>query len=400
MTVITTTEELETVCRRFQDEPYVTVDTEFMREKTYWPQLCLIQMASDTDEVLVDPLAEGIDLKPFLDVMAHTQTLKVFHSARQDIEIVHHMAGVIPHPLFDTQVAAMVCGFGDSVGYEGLIKKLVGARIDKSSRFTDWSRRPLSDKQLNYALSDVTHLRHAYKKLKKHLDNTGREGWLAEEMAILESPETYCTVPNEAWKRLKFRPRSKRMHAVFIEVAAWREREAQARDVPRNRVLKDEALGEVATQMPKSADDLRPLRAVPRGFADSNLATGLLKAVRAGLEAPLDGLPEIEDRLLPMDAKSGAVVEILKVALKVASERHHVAMKLIATVGDLEAIALDDDADVRALGGWRRELFGKTAIDLKHGRACIAIEGGRVVVVPLEPEEADEAPARFAASGE
>jgi ribonuclease D len=398
MNVITTTENLATLCTNFRGEPFITVDTEFMREKTYWPQLCLIQMASASDEAIVDPLAEGIDLKPFFDLMADESIVKVFHSARQDIEIVHYLGGVIPKPMFDTQVAAMVCGFGDSVGYENLVKKLVGARIDKTSRFTDWSHRPLSEKQLKYAMSDVTHLRDAYEKLKKHLDNTGRETWLAEEMAILEAPETYHTEPGDAWKRLKFRPRTKRMLAIFVEVAAWREREAQNRDVPRGRVLKDDALSELATQAPKEAEDLRRLRAVPRGFADGSHGANILKAVKAGLEASLDGLPEIQDKPLPMDAKNGAVVEILKVALKVASERHNVAQKLIANVADLEAIANDDDADVRALSGWRRKLFGSSALDLKHGRACVAIENGKAVVLPREAPSEPEI--RFVESAE
>ncbi len=390
MQIVTKTEDLQDICNRFATAPFITVDTEFMRERTYWPQLCLIQIASPSDETLIDPMVEGLDLAPLFDLMVNTSVVKVFHSARQDLEIIHYLGGVIPSPLFDTQVAAMVCGFGDSVGYENLVRKLVGAKIDKTSRFTDWSRRPLSDKQLKYALSDVTHLRVAYEKLKKHLDNSGRESWLAEEMAILESPDTYYTAPENAWKRLKFKPRSKRVLAVFMHVAAWREQEAQERNVPRSRVLKDDALGEIATQMPKSAEDLQRLRAIPKGYADSSQAKVLLQHVHAGIEASLDGLPEIQDKPLPMDEKSGAVVEILKVALKVACERHHVAQKLIANTSDLEAIAHSDDAEVRALAGWRRELFGDLALDLKHGRACLVIENGRVAVIP-RAEQAGEA---------
>ena len=381
MNIITTTQELRDFCGQLAAEEFVTVDTEFMRERTYWPKLCLIQMASKSHEAIIDPLAKDIDLGPFFDLMGDTSTVKVFHSARQDIEIMCYMGDVIPKPLFDTQVAAMVCGFGDSVGYENLVRKLVGARIDKTSRFTDWSQRPLSEKQLKYALSDVTHLRGAYAKLKKQLDKNGREHWLAEEMAILESPSTYRTEPENAWKRLKFRARAKRNLAAFIALAAWREREAQQRDVPRNRILKDEALAEIATQLPAAPEDFRRMRAVPRGFGDSQQASSLLKAVKGALDGPMDQVPEVKQDPAATLPKPGAIVEVLKVALRIASERNSVAQKLIAAVADLEQIANDDEADVRALKGWRRELFGETALALKHGRMCIVVEDGEAQVV-------------------
>ncbi|MGI9415857.1 MAG: ribonuclease D [Hyphomicrobiales bacterium] len=389
MKIITTTQELSDICGRFAEEDFVTVDTEFMRERTYWPKLCLIQMASQSHEAMVDPLAKDIALDPFFRLMGDTGTVKVFHSARQDIEIMCHMGDVIPKPLFDTQVAAMVCGFGDSVGYENLVRKLVGARIDKTSRFTDWSHRPLSEKQLKYALSDVTHLRGAYAKLKKQLDKNGREAWLAEEMAILESPSTYRTEPENAWKRLKYRARTKRNLAVFIEAAAWREREAQKRDVPRNRILKDEALAEIATQIPSEPGDFRRLRAVPRGFGESQQAFALLKGVKQALDGPMDHVPEVKYDAAAALPKPGAIVEVLKVALRIASERHRVAQKLIASVGDLEQIAHDDEADVRALKGWRRELFGEAALALKHGRMCIVIEDGEALFVPRDGAETE-----------
>ena len=388
MKIITTTEDLREFCTQLAAEDFVTVDTEFMRERTYWPKLCLIQMASTSHEGIVDPLVKDLDLSPFFELMGDTSIVKVFHSARQDIEIMCHMGDVIPKPLFDTQVAAMVCGFGDSVGYENLIRKLVGARIDKTSRFTDWSQRPLSEKQLKYALSDVTHLRGAYAKLKKQLDKNGREHWLAEEMAILESPSTYRTEPGSAWKRLKYRARSKRNLAAFIALAAWREREAQKRDVPRNRILKDEALAEIATQLPSGPDDFRRMRAVPRGFGDSQQAASLLKAVGEALDGPMDHVPDVKQDQAAALPKPGAIVEVLKVALRIASERNSVAQKLIAAVSDLEQIANDDNADVRALKGWRRELFGETALALKHGRMCIVIESGEAQVVELEAVEA------------
>jgi len=384
MRIITTTEALQDACTRFATEEFVTVDTEFLREKTFYPKLCLIQMACPSDELIIDPLADGIDLAPFFVLMADTSTVKVFHSARQDIEIMHYMGDVIPKPLFDTQVAAMVCGFGDSVGYEGLVRKLVGARIDKTSRFTDWGHRPLTEKQLTYALSDVTHLRTAYLKLKAQLDKNGRETWLAEEMAVLEARETYQSEPENAWKRLKFRARKKRNFAAFMEAAAWREREAQSRDVPRNRILKDEALSEIATQLPREPADFRRMRAVPRGFGDSQQAFALLKAIKKVLDGPMDHVPEFKDDPLDLMAKPTAIIDVLKVALKIASERHHVAQKLIATVSDLEQIAVNDEAEVRALRGWRRELFGETALALKHGNMCIAIENGEAILLPRE----------------
>jgi ribonuclease D len=383
MRIITTSEALKETCVEFAEHDFVTVDTEFMREKTFYPKLCLIQMACDTDEVIIDPQADGLDLEPFFDLMGDTGIVKVFHSARQDIEIMHYMGDVIPKPLFDTQVAAMVCGFGDSVGYENLVRKLVGAKIDKTSRFTDWSHRPLSERQLAYAMSDVTHLRKAYTKLKAQLDNTGRESWLAEEMAVLESPDTYRSDPKDAWKRLKFRARKQRNLAAFMAAAAWREREAQSRDVPRNRVLKDEALSEIATQLPKEPGDFRRLRAVPRGFGESQQAFGLLKEIKKALDGPMDHVPDVKYEPVDQTARPTAVIDILKVALKVASERHHVAQKLIASVADLEQIAMNDEADVPALKGWRRELFGGLALQLKHGRMCIAVEGGEAVIVPL-----------------
>ncbi len=382
MRIITTSEALKETCESFAAHEYVTVDTEFMREKTFYPKLCLIQMACPSDEVIIDPMADGIDLQPFFELMGDTSIVKVFHSARQDIEIMHYMGDVIPAPLFDTQVAAMVCGFGDSVGYENLVRKLVGAKIDKTSRFTDWSQRPLSERQLSYALSDVTHLRKAYTKLKTELDNTGRETWLAEEMSVLESADTYRSEPQHAWKRLKYRARKKRNLAAFMAAAAWREKEAQTRDVPRNRVLKDEALSEIATQLPREPSDFKRMRAVPRGFGESQQAFGLLKEVRKAVDGPMDHVPEVNYEPVDQTARPTAIIDVLKVALKVASERHHVAQKLIASVSDLEQIAMNDEAEVPALKGWRRELFGGLALELKHGRMCIAIENGEAAIVP------------------
>jgi ribonuclease D len=363
----------------------VTVDTEFMRETTYYPKLCLIQMATPEEGVLVDPLAPGIDLKPFLELMADERVLKVFHSARQDLEIVWNMGGIVPHPLFDTQVAAMVCGYGDSVSYEQLVNDLAKARVDKSSRFTDWSQRPLSEAQLTYALSDVTHLIEVYKALNAQLTENGRLAWLDEEMAVLTSPETYRAEPENAWRRLAGRMRKPREIAVLMEVAAWREREAQARDVPRGRVLKDEAVMDVAVAAPRSAEALGRLRSIPSGFERSRPAADILAAVERGLARDPKTVP-VPDRQRQRSSV-GATVELLKVLLKTVAEQEGVAPKIVATVDELEAIAESDSADVAPLRGWRRQLFGEKALALKGGRLGLALRNGRVALMEVPQEE-------------
>ena len=386
MTLITTTSDLEAFCRSLAGADYITVDTEFLREKTFYPQLCLVQVAGPNGAVAIDPLAEGIDLAPLIDVLNDPAVLKVFHAARQDVEIFFHLTGKIPHPLFDTQVAAMVCGFGDSVGYETLVTKLAGARIDKSSRFTDWSQRPLTDRQLHYALSDVIHLRPAYEKLRKRLHRTGREHWLEEEMAVLTDPATYQSDPDNAWMRLKVRTNKPRFMAVLKELAAWREREAQRRDLPRSRVLRDEAMLEIAAHAPTTVDDLARTRGMGRGFAEGRQGADVLAAVQRGLDLPDSELPRVEPREEP-PAGIAPIVELLRVLLKMKCDEEHVASKLVASASDLEAIAADDNADVPALHGWRRELFGNDALALKHGRIALAILDRRVRIVPTEVVE-------------
>ncbi|MFO1089503.1 MAG: ribonuclease D [Hyphomicrobiales bacterium] len=383
MDIITTTEALEALCAELRSDPFITVDTEFMREQTYWPELCLIQIAGARREAIVDPLAPGIDLKPFFALMADEAVVKVFHAARQDVEIVYSMAGIIPKPMFDTQVAAMVCGFGDQASYEVLARKLARTQIDKSSRFTDWSRRPLSQKQLAYALSDVTHLRVIYKKLKADLDASGREGWLEEEMAQLASPKTYRTEPGDAWKRLKFRPKNRRQLGVLMAIAAWREREAQERNVPRNRVIKDDALIEVVVQAPSSPEAMRELRALPKGYANSRLGEGLLKAIRDGLAADQDQLPALAEDHAPLPEGTAAIVDILKLALKVVCDANGIAPKLVASSADIEAIAAGKDKQVPALHGWRRQLFGETALEIKAGHLAIGIRDGKSAIFPV-----------------
>jgi ribonuclease D len=379
MNPITTTSELAALCGRMASHPFVTVDTEFLRETTYYPLLCVAQMASPDEAVVVDALAPDIDLAPFFALMGDKKVMKVFHAARQDIEIVWHRAKLIPHPVFDTQVAAMVLGYGDSISYDQLVQRITGDALDKSHRFTDWTRRPLSEAQLSYAISDVTHLRDVYLALVDDLGRRGRVDWVQEEMHVLTSPDTYRMDPENAWQRLKTRVRKPRELAVLIEVAAWREREAQARDVPRSRVLKDEVIADIAVHAPTTLDKLKNLRSLPKGFERSRWGEAIVAAVERGLASDMKNLPR-PARLSP-NANGAAVVELLKVLLRMISEHHHVAAKVIATVDDLERIAADDSADVPALTGWRRELFGEKALALKHGNLALAIERGKVATV-------------------
>jgi len=379
MDLITTTSELAAACERLAKHQVITVDTEFLRETTYYPLLCVVQMASADEAVVVDALAPGIDLKPFFELMSNEAVLKVFHAARQDIEIVWHLSGTIPHPIFDTQVAAMVLGYGDSIAYDALVDRVTGHRPDKTHRFTDWSRRPLSREQLHYAVSDVTHLRDVFAALDADLKQRDRSDWVSEEMDVLTSPNTYDFHPERAWERLKTRVRKPRELAVLIEVAAWREQEAQGRDVPRSRVLKDDAVGDIATHAPTSLEKLANLRSLPKGFDRSKWGSDIIAAVQRGLARDQATLPKLEK---PRNNSNGAAtVELLKVLLRMTSERHGVASKVIATVDDLEQIAADDNADVGALHGWRRELFGEAALKLKRGQVALAIDKGRVVRV-------------------
>jgi ribonuclease D len=379
MDLITTTEELAAVCSRMARHPFVTVDTEFLRETTYYPLLCVAQMASPEEAVVIDALATGIDLAPFFALMENEGVVKVFHAARQDIEIVWNMAQTIPHPIVDTQVAAMVLGYGDSISYDQLVQRITGDTLDKSHRFTDWTRRPLSDAQVTYALSDVTHLRDVYLALAADLEKRGRSSWVEAEMDVLTSPETYRADPERAWERLKSRVRKPKELAVLIEVAAWREREAQTRDVPRGRVIKDEVIGDIAVQAPITIERLSHLRSLPKGFERSRWGDQIIEAVKRGLERDQKTLPRL-DRFRPAP-NGAATVELLKVLLRMTAERHGVAAKVIATVDDLDRIAADDEADIPALKGWRRELFGEKALALKHGRLALAVDKGRVVTV-------------------
>lgn len=383
MHLITDTDALREFCQTVADAPFVAVDTEFMRERTFWPKLCLIQIAGPEVAVAVDPLADGIDLAPLLAVLTAPAIVKVFHAARQDLEIFYHLMGQLPAPVFDTQVAAMVCGFGDQVGYETLAAKLAKAKLDKASRFTDWSVRPLSRRQIEYALSDVTHLREIYRKLKRKLETSRRSDWLGEEMATLTDPATYWTEPMDAYRRLKTRAVNGRFLAILRELAAWREREAQHRDAPRAWVLRDEALLEIAHHAPTTTEALALTRGLGRKFAEGQSGAQVLAAVRRGLELPEKDLPVAVPRREPPRG-AGPVADLLKVLLKLKCEQEDVAQKLVASADDLEALAVSGEAaEVAALHGWRRALFGEAALRLRDGRIALAVRDGKLAVIEV-----------------
>lgn len=382
MRLITSTPELATVCSELASHPFVAVDTEFIREQTFWPRLCLIQMAAPGVEALVDPLAPGVDLAPFYELMAAERVTKVFHAARQDVEIVWNQARIIPTPLFDTQVAAMVCGFGESVSYVNLVKQVLGRDIDKTSRFTDWARRPLTQNQLSYALGDVTHLRDLYPTIKSELENTGRTNWLDEEMADLIDPATYAADPEHAWRRMKLRVKNRKSMAVLMEIAAWRERAAQAQDVPRNRVLRDEALYDIVNHAPTTTEKLSELRTLSEGFSRSARAREIIETVQKGLARDPRTVPPLRAGT-PLPAEKVALVDLLRVLLKSCSARNRVAPRLIADGDDLERLAVEEHPDVPAMRGWRYDLFGAQVEQLKRGELALRIERGEVVTVPI-----------------
>ena len=388
MTLVTDTASLAAVCKRLAMASYVTIDTEFIRETTYWPQLCLAQVAGPDEAVAVDALAPGIDLGPLMELLANTNTLKVFHAGRQDIEIFLHLFGVPPTPVFDTQIAAMVCGFGESVSYETLVTRLANARLDKHSRFTDWRRRPLTDRQLHYALDDVVHLRTVYEKLQKRLDETGRTAWVGEEMFAITQPATYLTEPHEAWERLKVRSTDSRFLVVLREVAAWREREAQARDLARSRVLRDETLIAVAAHPPRDRADLGRIRGISKGLAEGSAGAALLEAVQVAVALPDSALPK-RDKARRVPTGVGSMVALLKVLLKMKCEENDVAQQLVASSDELEDIAAGATDNSPCLHGWRYTVFGEDAMRLVTGELALAARRGKgVELVPLPKAEA------------
>jgi ribonuclease D len=382
MKLITTTDELAAFCKPLANTEFVAVDTEFMRERTYWPKLCLAQVAGPDEAAAIDALAEGIDLAPLDELMANPKVLKVFHAARQDIEIFYLRMNRVPTPIFDTQVAAMVCGHGEAASYESLATRLAKARIDKSSRFTDWARRPLSERQIAYALSDVTHLRVVYENLRRQLEKTGRLPWIAEEMAVLNDPATYRADPELAWRRLRPRGASPRMLATLKEVAAWRERTAQRIDIPRQRLLRDEQLLEIASHSPKTNEELALTRGLGRGFADGWQGREVLEAVERAVKLPEADLP-VRDKPPEQLRAPGAVVDLLRTLLRLRCDEADVATRLVASSDELDRIAAGK-RDVHALRGWRREIFGKDAIDLVEGRVALALTGEHAKLIPVE----------------
>ncbi|PHS29317.1 MAG: ribonuclease D [Robiginitomaculum sp.] len=379
MVIVTDNKALEKVCEGLRRTEYFAVDTEFLRESTYWSKLCLIQVAGGDVEAIIDPLAEGLDMRPFLSIMADTSITKVFHAARQDLEIFYRLMGQVPLPLFDSQIAAMAAGLGDSIGYDTLVQKMLKKSVDKGSRFTDWSRRPLSDKQLTYAIGDVTHLRDLYPLLIGRLNDRDRLSWVDEEMAGLINPGIYQFDPEDAWRRMKIRKYSPQWLAVMRLVSRWREREAQTRDKPRGRILKDDAIYELAQQAPRSVEALGRMRAVPRGFERSSMAQGLLAAINEAMSNPEEHAPQIS-RPPVMPSGLGPVVELLKVLLRIKAEDLGVAPRLIANAADIERLAAFDDADIAALKGWRFEAFGKDALRLKNGELSLTLKGKRAVI--------------------
>jgi ribonuclease D len=385
MKTITQTEDLAAFCAEAAKHPYVTVDTEFLRERTYYSKLCLVQLAfpgeGDGNAVLVDPLVDGLSLEPLYDLFRDHGVVKVFHAARQDLEIFHVDAGIIPEPLFDTQVAAMVCGFGEQVGYETLVRKIAKASLDKSSRFTDWSRRPLTEAQKTYALADVTHLRVIYEELDRQIIRSGRKKWVAEEMAVLQDPATYRVDPATAWMRIKTRTSSGKVLAIVRELARFREAHAQARNIPRNRVFKDDALVELASTKPQSEKDLSRSRLLLREARRGEIAEGILRAVRAGLDTPPEEVPQ-PDRSREKLQVNPALADMLRVLLKAKAEGEGVAQKLIASSADLDALAAGE-RDIPALKGWRREVFGADALRLCDGEIGLVVQGQRVVAQAL-----------------
>jgi ribonuclease D len=385
MRMVDASGDVRALCKELVGAPYIALDTEFMRDQTYWPRLCLIQIATPEVAAMIDPLADGIDLKPFYALLANPEIVKVFHAARQDVEIFCQQGGVIPQPLFDTQIAAMVCGFGDAASYETLARKVAKVEIDKSARYSDWSHRPLNKRQLEYAQADVTHLCTIYEAMARMLAKSGRGSWVEEEIAALSDPALYRLEPKDAWKRLKPRTTNKRFLAMLASIAEWREREAQSRDIPRGRVLKDEALTEIAAHPPETVEGLERIRALPKGFAASRLGKGLMEAIEAGRHAspPKDIEPPPSRR---RREPSAAAMDLLKTLLRLKAEEIGVAPRLIANADDIERLAAHEDDGVAALHGWRAEVFGHDAVALRKGDLAIALENGNAVVVELEGE--------------
>ena len=383
MPIITKSDDVAAFCKELSVHEFVTIDTEFLREKTYYPKLCLVQLSGpDKKARAIDPLVEGIDLSPLFELLANKNILKVFHSGRQDLEIFYNLTGAVVQSFFDTQIAAMVCGYGDSVGYENIVRQVSGYQVDKSSQFTNWSIRPLSDKQITYALGDVTHLCDVYLHLKAELEKRGRTEWVAQEERILNNPDTYANDPYKAWERIKIKSPKAKSLAVLRELAAWREMQAQKRDIPKTWVMRDDALSDMANQAPQNKNQLAKIRNVSKEMAEGKTGVQLLKVIAKGLETPRDTWP-VPKRKASLSQGAMAMVDILKMLLKVQSAVHDVAPKVIASAADIEAIAQDDNADVPALEGWRKDVFGEGALAVKHGKLAIGLKDGKITVFKI-----------------
>ena len=384
------TNDLAAFCTAARAHPYVTIDTEFLRETTYWPKLCLVQLATEDEAIIVDPLANGISLDPLFDLLDDDSIVKVFHAARQDVEIFVNLTGKVPRNLFDTQVAASVCGYGDSASYDSLVQAIVGIKIDKSSRFTDWSARPLSEKQMTYALADVTHLRDIYKKLVAEIAANGRSDWVADENKAMQSIGTYVVKPEDAWRRVKARVNRPRDLAALQALAAWREQRAQDNNQPRGRILKDDAISELAVQRPKSTAEFEKLRAVPRGYGRSAMGAEILEVIEKVEALDKADLPRLPKRPNGPSPK-GPIGDLLRVLLKAVAEREGVAARIIATSDDIDQIVLDDEADVAALKGWRRKVFGDKALAIKQGRLGLAATPKGIVEIAVALDQDQDA---------
>ncbi|NDE89901.1 MAG: ribonuclease D [Alphaproteobacteria bacterium] len=381
--IINNNDELKQFCDKLHSSRFLAIDTEFIRDRTYWPRLCLIQVAGENDVVgAIDPLADDIDLSPLLNLLYDEKILKVFHAARQDLEIFFHMTGKVPSPIADTQVMGMVCGFGESVSYENIVAKLAKGTIDKSSRFTDWALRPLSEKQLHYALDDVRFLRPVFEKLEKKLKELNRADWIEEEMNILREPSTYKLEPDQAWKRLKIKMDKPKFFTLVKDLCAWREREAQTIDIPRNRVIRDEALMEIVHHVPRDAAELGRVRGLSAEFAKNRLGSGIIEVIKNAQSRAPDALPdELRKKHLPSNL--GAVVDMLKVLLRLVAEENDVATKLISNASDLDMLAENDAADVLAMKGWRYDVFGKKAVALKQGKLALKLNNNKIEFIDV-----------------
>lgn len=379
ITPITRNNDLARFCEKLSDVNFITVDTEFIRDNTYWPKLCLVQIAGPNEAQVIDPLAKDLDLTPVFNLLKSSKLLKVFHAAKQDLEIFFHLTGLIPTPIFDTQIAAMVCGFGDQASYETLVNRLFSRKIDKVARFTDWAQRPLTNAQLDYALADVTYLRQVYTSLMEQIEKSGRASWLEEEIAKLIDTESYSMEPENAWRKVKHRSNNSRVLGILRELAAWREHQAQARNVPRNRIVRDDVLVGIAGRMPRAVDDLINMRGLPKRCTENHLSKEILEAVSRGISLPSDKLPNISSHK-PVPTSVRPLIDALKILLRSTCEAHNVAPKLVASSRDLEKIAATESRDLPALRGWRWEVFGKKALAFKQGRLSMSVKGGSIAL--------------------